>query len=385
MTLRMDQVAARLPGVVDRYEQRRAETERGLDLAGRALERWTTDPEAGNARIAAAMAARDDPYALATSEPPGLVVPAPAHRPGTVVAVDGSDIGPDRFSAVRCYVLNIGRVALPYGVPGEPLLEATATVDLEATPGDEDGTPPVTAQSLRLYRDVCELQEGIALAASRLSSGPVTLLLDGTLLPWDLHGRQVSGLALEWFRAATKAALDDGRDVARSNEGFAVGGYISGSAARDVITSLRELIDDGAPPVAWPLSDAQLFARLLQDGQRSALFAATSNRPERVEQYLTPDHGVRFFYLRAGADIARVEVPAWAAEGPRIAQLHATIVQQCQMCEGYPRALQEAHEQAVISSGDRQQFAHLLERIAGGRGLRAPVNGKSMSKRRRAL
>ncbi|GAB4337657.1 MAG: DNA double-strand break repair nuclease NurA [Dehalococcoidia bacterium] len=384
MTLRMDQVAARLPGVVDRYEQQRAEIERGLDLAGRALDRWAADPEAGNARIAAAMAGRDDPYALTTAENPGRVGPVPGDpAPGTVVAVDGSDIGPDRFSAVRCYVLNIGRVALPYGVPGEPALEAEATVDLEAVPGDGEPGPPVTAQSLRLYRDVRELQEGIALAERRLDHGPVTLLLDGTLLPWDLHGRQVTGVALEWFRGETKAALDRGRDVARSHQRLAVGGYISGSAARDVVTSLRELADGVA--TAWPLSDAQLFARILEDGQRSAVFAATSNRPERVEQYLTADHAVRFFYLRVGADIARVEVPAWAADAARVEQLHATLVQQCRLCGGYPRALQEAHEQAVISSGDRQQFARLLEHIAGGRGLRALANGKSMSKRRRAL
>lgn len=384
MTLRMDQVAARLPDVVDRYEQQRSETERGLDLAHAALERWAADPEAGNIRIAAAMAARDDPYALATAENPGRVTPWPGDpAPVTVVSVDGSDIGPDRFSAVRCYVLNIGHAILPYGVDGAPSLAANATVDLETLPGAGGTGPPVTAQSLRLYRDVRELQEGIALAEGRLGHGPVTLLLDGTLLPWDLHGRQVSGVALEWFRAETKAALDRGRDLAAHHGRLAVGAYISGSAARDVVTSLHELA--AGTTAAWPLGDAQLFARILDDGQRSAVFAATSNRPERVEQYLTPAHAVQFFYLRVGADIARIEIPAWAAESARVEQLHATLVQQCGLCGGYPRALQEAHEQAVISSGDRQQFARLLEHVAGGRGLGTLANGKSMSKRRRAL
>lgn len=386
MTLRMEQVAAALPTVVDRFDQQRAGMQRGLDVAREALGLWAAGPAAGNARIAAAMATRGEPYALATAaEGPDLVV-APPGEPGpvTVVAADGSDIGPDRFSAVRCYVLNIGRVALPYGGFGDPLLDARATVDLEVASGDdESGRPPVTAQSLRLYRDVRELQEALALAGERAGHGAVVMLLDGTLLPWDLHGRQVGGIALEWFRDETKAALDRGRDLAEGHEDFSAGAYISGSAARDVVTSLRELVD--APPPGWPLSDAALFARLLGDGDRSALFTATSNRPERVEQFLGPEHAVQFFYLRAGDDLSRVEVPAWAATPSRIERLHAALVQQCRLCGGYPRALQEAHEQAVISSGDRQQFARLLEQVAGSRGLHARANGKSMSKRRRAL
>ncbi|MEX2080786.1 MAG: DNA double-strand break repair nuclease NurA, partial [Dehalococcoidia bacterium] len=97
-------------------------------------------------------------------------------------------------------------------------------------------------------------------------------------------------------------------------------------------------------------------------------------------------HQVCFFYLRTGDDIARVELPQWVADDDlRVQLLHATLVDQCRRCDGYPRALQEAHEQAVISVGDRQQFANMVELLAAPLGLRPGRNGKAASKRSRAL
>jgi NurA-like 5'-3' nuclease len=60
-------------------------------------------------------------------------------------------------------------------------------------------------------------------------------------------------------------------------------------------------------------------------------------------------------------------------------------VDQCRRCDGYPRALQEAHEQAVISGNDRLQFGRLLEMEVGRHGLRSLSNSKQVSKRRRGL
>ena len=104
-----------------------------------------------------------------------------------------------------------------------------------------------------------------------------------------------------------------------------------------------------------------------------------------VEEQFPADSQVVFFYLRTGGDIARVELPQWAATPARVARLHATLVDQCARCDGYPRALQEAHEQAVISGADRQQFARLLETEAARQRVFPPSNGKQSSKRRRAV
>jgi NurA-like 5'-3' nuclease len=150
-----------------------------------------------------------------------------------------------------------------------------------------------------------------------------------------------------------------------------------------VVNSLRALAgDDGR---AWPASDGQLLARRLGDGERTAVFRAASERVRNVESLFANRHEVCFFYLRVGDDVARVELPRWAATPERVARLHATLVDQCRRCDGYPRALQEAHEQAVISMGDRELFDRMLEAEALRQGMRTPANSKQMSKRRRGL
>ena len=380
MTLRMETVAAELPALVARHRETRAAAAEAIAGARAALREWSADPEAARARIERALARQAAPYALA-EEDPDAAFSAPARAPVTVVAVDGSSIAPDRFATVRCYVINIGHARLPYGVPIPPALDAVAEVgldrDLLADAADLRQAPRGLAT--RLLRDVRELERGAELAASALEAGPAVLLLDGTLLPWDLHTRQASDAALAPYRDRTLAALERLRACGGT---LSVGAYISASAAREVVASLDVLAPPS--PAAPPLTDGDIFRGLLAPGQRSALFRSHSRRPGSVESLL-PGHDVALFYLRVGDDVARVELPAWAASPPQIDRLHAALVDQCERCEGYPRALQEAHEQAVVSVGDREQFERLLARLAGDAGIRERRSGKPHSKRRRSV
>jgi hypothetical protein len=101
---------------------------------------------------------------------------------------------------------------------------------------------------------------------------------------------------------------------------------------------------------------------------------------------LPASQAVCFFYFRAGDDVARVEVPRWVADDPGCVDLlQATLIDQCRRCDDYPRALQEAHEQAVISGGDRVMFRWMLDAEAGRAGYHYPFGGKATSKQRRAL
>ncbi len=386
MTLRMERLAAQLPGFIDRYAATLEAMSEGLDRAGDALTRWSSDPATGDAAIRRAMEASAQPYALSLREPPAATFASPAPVPVTVVAADGSSIEPDRFAAVSCFVLNTGWAVLPYGVDGDPDLDSEPLLGPEVAtlPGEEDSGEQEVGRgwAVNLRRDVRELRWGVSRAAERTAYGDTVLLLDGTLLPWDLDSRQVPQPLRERFAAETRQALDELRAAPGPGD-IAMGAYISASRSADVVTSLRQLSDHRG---AWPQSDGQFFARLLRVGERTAVFRAFSERALRVEQRFPEEHQVCFFYLRSGDDIARVELPLWQAEDERrVALLHATLVDQCNRCDGYPRALQEAHEQAVISGGDRQQFAALLERLGAPLGLRSGAAGKAASKRRRAL
>ena len=386
MTLQMEDVARQLPAFVQRYRDGLAAFEAGLAAAEAAVGTWAADPKRGDAAIRAAMMQDPRPYALSFDESPGLARPAPPFAPVTVVAADGSSIEPDRFAPVQCFVLNIGAAVLPYRLPGEPLLERTAVVGPQAGFDDEGEDRGADAASglgwgVNLQRDARELSRGADLAAERSALGPTVLLVDGTLLPWDLDSRQVSGPIRQEAQRRTQDALDL---LHTRGAPLSVGAYVSGSRSSDVVTSLAALAGRG-PELAWPPADGMLFARLLADGERSALFRAQSERVERVEKLFSPAHQVCFFYLRAGSDLARVELPHWATSPAQVDRLHATIIDQCRRNQGYPRALQEAHEQAVISSGDRLQFSRLLDAEAARQGLYGVPGSKSMSKRRRAV
>ena len=380
MTLRMEAVAAELPALIARHEETRAVAGAAIAGARAALRGWSDDPVAASARIERALAGGAVPYALAEDDP-AAAFPAPAPGPASVVGVDGSSITPDRFAAVRCYAINTGHAVLPYGVALEPSLDAVAEVGLDGDllEGAPDMRRAPRGLATRLLRDVRELERGAELAPPALEAGDCVLLLDGTLLPWDLHTRQASDEALAPYRDRTLAALERLRAC---GEALSVGAYISASAAREVAASLDALAPP--PPNAPPLTDGDVFRGLLAPGERSALFHSRSGRPGRVESLL-PGHEVALFYLRIGDDVARVELPAWAAAHAQVERLHAALVDQCERCEGYPRVLQEAHEQAVISAADRQQFELLLARLAGDAGIRERVNGKQWSKRRRSL
>jgi hypothetical protein len=382
----MEQVAEQLPEAITRFKEQMAAREAGLVAAGEALSGWANDVDAGNAAIEAALAQEQRPYAVTLREPPGLVHDAPPFSAMTVVAADGSAIEPDRFAPVQCFVVNVGGVVLRYGTgDGAGQLSAEARIGPEALPGEgedhgRDDAGPFS-WGVNLHRDAAELEAVSALALAE--DGDVVALIDGTLLPWDLDSPRVAEYIRDRLAGVSAEALKRLRNLGAS---ASLGAYVSGSRASDVVTSLHALAGDGEE--SWPLCDAPLFARVLGHRQRSAVFRSRSHRREQVEtlfQLRAVEIDVCFFYFRFDDDIARVEFPRWAASDEQVDRLHAALAQQCRDCGGYPRALQEAHEQAVISMADRLQFERLLEGEAGRQGLAPQSNSKLMSKRRRAI
>ena len=81
--------------------------------------------------------------------------------------------------------------------------------------------------------------------------------------------------------------------------------------------------------------------------------------------------------------LGSVEVPDWLVNDPELLALsHAMLVQQCQLGFGYPVAISEAHEQAVITGHDREEFRRLTLMLLEQQGLPTPESAKATSKRR---
>ena len=112
------------------------------------------------------------------------------------------------------------------------------------------------------------------------------------------------------------------------------------------------------------------------------MFTATSPDVDRYYRGTS----LSFFYLNVGEEIARVEVPSWVAEREDSVDLtHSLLVDQCGRGHGYPVALMESHEQAVVSGSDRRHFVDLIERALQDRGLPVYTSEKVLSKRMRWL
>ena len=89
-----------------------------------------------------------------------------------------------------------------------------------------------------------------------------------------------------------------------------------------------------------------------------------------------------FFYIHTGAEIGRVEIPAWIAQEEQLVDYVASvIIDQCKKGSGYPVALAEAHEQAVVKGPDREFFYHFLQKMIIERGKPVSTSFKSLKKK----
>ena len=125
--------------------------------------------------------------------------------------------------------------------------------------------------------------------------------------------------------------------------------------------------------------DRELFTGILETGERSALFISPSKIQQRYGRHL-----VHFFYLRVNDEIARVEVPRWVTEDQASLDIvHALVLDQCRRGQGYPVALSEAHEKAVITGVDRDNFWRMVDESMVAERLPVTESAKSRSKRTR--
>jgi hypothetical protein len=310
----------------------------------------------------------------------------------TVVAADGSSIPPDRHSPVQFYMINTGHAVLAYG--DRPHAELVSSAQLYYR--DENlyidplgGNFPIQGTRLSVKMGLEELKA--LWQASAEIEPPVVALRDGSLILWALQNEdaQVQRHFLEEFLPC----LDNFRDA-----GIPVASYISYPGARDVVNSLRVWLCQGKPKdchnctfvevkdfcrALVGILDRQLFG-FLRAGERSDVFDSSS---AILDQYRV--HRIQFFYMDVGGEVVRIEAPQWVMANSAMLNLVQTLVyDQCRrsgVFPPYPPALQEAHEQAVISTTERLLVEQMVERALARKGVFYTKSAKDGSKRRRAV
>lgn len=195
---------------------------------------------------------------------------------------------------------------------------------------------------------------------------PTLAMVDGSLIYWFLESLPNDA------RDRILPPILESWDKLRSQR-IPLVGYLSASRSGESINFLRlqscpfEQPDcmthcpgqtDRAPcQVLDPLKDTALWGIHLEPGQRSPLWRSSARILD-----LYGDHQIYFCYLHVGTEIARVEFPEWVAADPELLDISLSLtVAQVQKGYGYPVALAEAHNQAVVRGGDRARFFALLE------------------------
>jgi hypothetical protein len=320
--------------------------------------------------------------------------PVPANF--TVIASDGSHIDVDRHRPNRCYLINIGSVVLTYGSRPDASLFNTPRLyaddeDMVITPPGGGREQPIEGTVLGIKRFVEECHALADLAAG-IQTSDCLALLDGTLILWGLE-------AYPEFVADTllhRGFLTCMENIKKLNtdRNIALASYISFPRSTDVVNALRVAIcphdaancDEFCPQGKRDcddmsgVRDRDIFIELLAYGERSALFIS----PSKVVSKHYGDQRIHFFYLNTGDEIARIETPQWVAESNTLLNLtHSLVLDQCRRGHGYPSALSEAHEQAVVTGADRDNFWALVEsEMVEGR-MPNTGSAKSFSKRTR--
>ena len=395
------QLLSALDGVVDNAQTR---TQR-LDNA---IDRGLAIPADEAAFRTAAVGRR--PYIAARTGPEGLLgsrPPPECPADWTAVSVDGSHIDVDRHLPLRCHLINLGGCAITYGASygcqlfNEPTL-AVDDVDLYLrAPNGASGETLISGPLLGALRTVREV-ERLADAVENLPDDrPVLALLDGTLAFWDLqrgnYPRYVAGVLIAERLQPALARL---RAASTNRRPVAVAAYTSRPRTTEVAGAARLMLceqgdadchrlctvrhsDLASCDGAAGFDDRELFELVLEPGHRSPLYRSSHLAARFALGLATGQEWSHFYYLNGGAEIARVEVPDWLADDPELFALsHAMLVKQCELGLGYPVAISEAHEQAVITGHDREEFRRLTLMLLEQQGLPTPESAKATSKRR---
>jgi len=297
----------------------------------------------------------------------------------SIIAVDGSQILPDKHQAEIFGLINVGGVIMRLGSGTAP----DTPVDSVMLLGDDlypDGYL-IAESTIELTRDLMERKFLLHHAQMEIPfAEQVMAWVDG---PIELWGRREGDARVE-FQRFLGEYLDALTELAKTGAIYA--GYVDKPSA-DPVTRMLEIVaaDDTRLENTRDLhplrgvTDQWLFTRseqlALPPTSRSAIFALRS----RSDEDFTGALSLHFFYLNVSDDpkfplVARVEIPGWVVEDPeKVNALQSALLDQCRVMgvKPYPYVLHRAHETALVSVDEKNQLTGLLrgELIQSGIGM----------------
>ena len=292
----------------------------------------------------------------------------------SVFATDGSQISPSHHEIAYCYLINVGRIMLHYGQGLHPLLDSLPEVFYKTEDLYVAKEWGIRLEEWMGYRRNVSEAQMLSEMACRwvLPPGghpdiPNLAMVDGSLIYWFLDG-----LPSEARNKILSPILAAWEQLKKTN--IPLMGYVSASRSVEALNFFRlpacphdhpncvvhcgDLVDNYPCQKITPLRDATFWGSQLAPGQRSPLYRSSL----RILDLYDESQRVYFCYVNVGSEIARIEIPAWVAEDSQLfSQSLSIMLTQVQKGYGYPVALAEAHNQAVVRGSDRARFFALLE------------------------
>ena len=294
------------------------------------------------------------------------------------VAVDGSQIYPDRHQGVGCFLINLGVVQLQYGPDGHALFDSVPHVfGGDYRIHDALDVVPETVNALRCEY---EMQTGLERVREQMEKAGgiknTMLLFDGALIFWNLESSD--GARKQIFLPRYLQVLDE-----LYRDRIPAVWYISMPKSRELASVVRAYLQErgGVSVSDHAALEAVVDTSFLHDwldvGQRTAVCKSRAFRSCTYPPHLHP----HFFYLHVGSEVGRVELPAWMAQDEAMVDYVAQVIlDQCQKGRGYPVAIAESHEQAVVRGADRDFFYQVIVKGAFDRGRSVRVSQKAARK-----
>jgi NurA domain len=294
-----------------------------------------------------------------------------------VASVDGSQIYPDRHQGTSCFLINIGSVQLHYGTT-----QKGATLDSQPyVYAEHDGDFDATTDLVNCRRQELELDAGFTLSQKVKAENedlPLAFLFDGSLIFWHLQAKdpEVKNHFLDRYIAKLEQFYQ---------QQLLMAGYISLPKSKELVNILRlvlcnfNLTDCPQADKLDHIVDTSIVKFFVQPHHYTGVFA---NRSPITQYY--PDHLKPYFlYADFGHEIGRIEMPAWIATNQELVeQVVAILYDQSIKGYGYPIALAEAHEQAVVKGPDRDFFYHIVQKLGMEERKTISISQKSSKKRR---
>ena len=328
--------------------------------------------------------------------------PPPLPYDFCVVGVDGSHIDVSRHIPAHCYLINIGGILLRYGSkPGAQVFSSPRLYANEDELVIRDRFAPyreetISGALLDAKRAVEELRGLLDTLSELPPDVPALGLVDGSLIMFGMH-RHPEFVVRHLVDEGYVEIMDEIMRMA-SERTLAIASYISLPRSLEVVNGLRVsvcpypiadcdrecgTVRNGERPCDKEVSgvfDREIFNNSLGVSERTPVFGSNAD----IVRNHYGDQGISFFYVRTEEEVGRVEVPNWVAEDEALLGLvHSLVVEQCRLGPGYPVALKEAHEQAVVTGGDRQYFVELVAGALEQQGLPVYSSEKNISKMRR--